>query len=101
MPVKPTTQEEAYFARQEGEKKRRAAESTALRAQQQAREELKARHWMHCPKCGSQLAEISHGEQRIDRCAACGGVWLDAGELEAIARKEGGLLQGLVNVFRG
>ncbi len=100
MPVKPTTQEEAFFARQEQEKKRKAAEAAASRAQQQAREAQKELHWMHCPKCGSTLVEVSHQGQRLDRCEACGGLWLDAGELEALGRTEGGFLQGLARVFR-
>jgi len=101
MPVKPTTQEEAFFAKQELEKKRKAAEEKAIQVQRQTRDEQQKLHWMRCPKCGSELAEISYREQRVDRCDACGGVWLDAGELEALAMKEGGFLWGLRKVFQG
>ena len=101
MPVKPTTQEEAFFAKQELEKKRQAAEEKAIRVQQQTRDEQQKLHWMRCPKCGSGLSEISYREQRVDRCESCGGVWLDAGELEALALKEGGFLWGLRKAFLG
>jgi hypothetical protein len=101
MPVKPTTQEEAYFAKQELEKKRKSSQENAILDQQRAREAQKQLHWMHCPKCGSELTEIAYREQRVDRCEICGGVWLDAGELEALALKEGGFLWGLRKVFLG
>ena len=101
MPVKPTTQEEAFFAKQELEKKRKAAEENAIRVQQQTRDEQQKLHWMRCPKCGSELSEIAYREQRVDRCESCGGVWLDAGELEAMALKEGGFLWGLRKAFLG
>lgn len=95
MPVKPTPQEEAFFARQEAERVRDLARSRAADAHAREREERRALHWMRCPKCGGTLAEIGYRDQRVDRCGACGGVWLDAGELEALARKEGGFLEGL------
>lgn len=56
---------------------------------------------MRCPKCGEALTETGYQDQRVDRCEACGGVWLDAGELEALARKEGGFLPGLRKALGG
>ena len=95
MPIKPTHQEEAFFAKQEIERKQKIAQENVAQIQRQEREERKRAHRMHCPKCGSELSEITYRDQRVDRCAACGGVWLDAGELEALALKEGGFLWGL------
>jgi hypothetical protein len=40
---------------------------------------------MPCPKCGRKLEEAAYQGLRIDRCPGCGGVWLDPGELEALA----------------
>lgn len=38
---------------------------------------------MECPRDGAQLAaERYEAGVEVDRCADCGGVWLDAGELE-------------------
>ena len=101
MPIKPTTQEEVFFAKQEMDRKQTVAREKAGRLQGQEREELKRVHWMHCPKCGSELSEIAYRDQRVDRCEACGGLWLDAGELEALAMKEGGFLWGLRKVLQG
>lgn len=40
---------------------------------------------MRCPKYGRKLEETIYQQARIDRCTGCGGVWLDPGELEALA----------------
>ena len=42
-----------------------------------------------CPKCGSALHASEYGycsQILIDRCADCGGVWLDAGELQELEK---------------
>lgn len=47
----------------------------------------KARPEIQCPKCQAALnpKEYCYCSQiLIDRCANCGGVWLDAGELQAL-----------------
>jgi Transcription factor zinc-finger len=40
---------------------------------------------MRCPKCGRKLEETVYQNVRIERCTGCGGVWLDPGEIEALA----------------
>ncbi len=49
---------------------------------------LKELHWMRCPKCGMELAEIEYRGARVDSCFACGGVFLDRGEVETISAWE-------------
>ena len=39
---------------------------------------------MNCPHCSISLVPEAHEGITIDRCRACGGVWLDAGELTHI-----------------
>ena len=41
------------------------------------------------PKCGESLKARSFQKIEIDQCSVCGGIWLDAGELESVAEKEG------------
>jgi Zn-finger nucleic acid-binding protein len=45
---------------------------------------------MRCPKCGESLKTRSFQKIAIDQCAGCGGVWLDAAELEQVAEKDNG-----------
>ena len=71
--------EEEYFRKKEQE----ALEK--LRAQMHVTEGGSAvGHTVECPKCDGTLVEIEHEGVRIDRCNTCGGVWLDAGELEQL-----------------
>jgi TFIIB-like protein len=41
----------------------------------------------HCPKCPGNLETYTFEGLTVDRCRACGGIWLDRGELEAIVNK--------------
>lgn len=50
---------------------------------------LRKLHFMHCPKCGLKLEEITFRGVRVDKCFACGGVFLDDGELEDLAGQPG------------
>ena len=84
---KPSRNEDEYFVKMDAElMKQRRAQLDADRAKQE-----RASHFMKCPKCGGDLAEQDMGGVKIDRCTECGGVWLDAGELELVrdTRKSG------------
>jgi len=100
MPVKPSSNEEEYFARQEMERKRKFAEDRQARLLAEEREQARALHFMKCPKCGMGLEEIAFGEVRLDKCFGCEGIWLDKGELESIRKKEAGFLGKMLDVFR-
>lgn len=50
--------------------------------------------WMVCPKCGDSLTEIESEDMKMERCENCGGLYLDAGEVDMlllIARGKDGL----------
>lgn len=42
-----------------------------------------------CPGCGTPLIVFELSGVEVDYCPACGGVWLDSGELERIAALAG------------
>ena len=63
--------------------------------------QLKALHYMHCPKDGMPLESVSFQGLQIERCYHCHGTWLDAGELESLAGKEPGFIQKVISVFKG
>ena len=42
-----------------------------------------------CPKCDAQLLSLRFKEVEVDFCERCRGLWLDAGELEALLRQTG------------
>ena len=78
--------EDDYFRRQE----RKAIEK--LRAKMTAEEQAKTAEAaaLQCPKCDGKLEALIVDKVEIDVCNACGGVWLDAGELEQLSKREGG-----------
>ena len=92
MPVKPSEAEEAYFARQEFERRKALEVELHARMKVEEKKRLKETHYMHCPKCGMELIEIDLKGVKVDKCSECDGLWLDANELEAILEKEKGKL---------
>lgn len=102
---KPSNTEEEYFAREEIEKKRKLALQQAAETAAKQREELKQLHYMKCPKCGMDLQTIQQGKVELDTCFNCHGVFLDAGELDALINQHGhegsGKVMGAVlNLFK-
>ncbi|MGZ8425481.1 MAG: zf-TFIIB domain-containing protein [Candidatus Binatia bacterium] len=79
-------QEDEYFVKKEQE------QLAKLKAKQEAeaKEVAKKTASMRCPKCGDTLKVRSFQKVEIDQCNGCGGIWLDAGELEQVAEKEEG-----------
>ena len=76
--------EEEYFRRKDKESLDRLREAIREEAQQHSAEPVT----MPCPRCTGKLHSQVYDEVNIDRCDTCGGVWLDAGELEQIISEE-------------
>lgn len=88
MPLKPSEKEDEYRVREEFKRKKSNEEKTQIIMPVEVKEKLKELHYMHCPKCGMNLIEIDYKGLAIDKCSSCDGVWLDAGELEAVSNLE-------------
>ncbi len=101
---KPSNTEEEYFAREEIEKKRKLALQQSAELQEKKKQELKALHFMKCPKCGMDLHTLEKGRVEIDTCFNCHGVWLDSGELEQIVNsggeQSGSVMKSVLNLFK-
>lgn len=100
MPIKPSEKEEEYFARAEFERKKKEQEVSRKKFEEEEKKRLKDLHFMHCPKCGMELIEINYKTIAVDKCSSCEGIWLDAGELEAISVLEKGILDKWFAVFK-
>jgi hypothetical protein len=100
MPIKPSEKEEEFFAREEFEQKKREQEESRKKLEVEKKKQLKDLHYMHCPKCGMELIEINYKNVVVDKCSSCQGIWLDAGELEAISELEKGILDKWFGVFK-
>ena len=100
MTQKPSEKEEEYFARLEFERKKKIEEEKHKNLAEEEKNRLKELHFMRCPKCGMELIEIDFKSIKVDKCSECDGIWLDAGEMEAVATLEKTGLDKLFSVFK-
>lgn len=77
-------QEDEYFKRKEQED----LEKMRHKLDAEKAETERAASRIGCPKCDGTLGEVEVEAVKIDRCDKCGGVWLDAGELETLTTHE-------------
>jgi hypothetical protein len=91
----PSRNEDEYFAKQDAEL---IKQMRANLDKERDHEERKA-HYMKCPKCGGDLKEEARGDVHVDICGECGGMWLDAGELELMRQMEKSSKTGLRGIF--
>lgn len=97
---KPSKNEDEYFARQEIERRKKWATEQAAKMAETEKEKTKQAHWMKCPKCGMDLQEIGLHGVKVDQCAHCGGIFLDAGELDQLAKHDEGVMGRVFSIFR-
>ena len=95
---KPSRNEDEYFVKLEAERLERKRLEMARLAQDAERKS----HYMRCPKCGGSLVTEEFHRVQVDRCPECHGLWLDAGELDALLKHEDtGLLGRALGDFMG
>ena len=99
MAVKASEKEEEYFARMEFERKKKMMEDKHNKDTAEGKRKLKDLHYMRCPKCGMELIELTYKRMKIDECSECKGIWLDAGELDAMAKLEKTGLDKFFSIF--
>ena len=99
MPVKPSEQEEEYFARLEFERRKQGLAERQPPAGTEAYQQQVAVAQFRCPKCGAELVQMHYKGIEIDKCSHCQGIWLDCGELERILPDEQGFLKTLKRIF--
>lgn len=92
--------EDEYFARIEFEKRKKALEEKQRCIEAEEKENLKALHWMRCPKCGMELIEIDFEGIKVDKCSGCLGVFFDDGEIQQLIDKtKPGFVRRLTSIF--
>ena len=99
-PVKPTEEEAEYFARIELQKKTKYVEQLRSQMAEEEKKKQQELHFMHCPKCGTDLVEIEYKKVMIDNCPECGGIWFDCGELEQVLTENDSFLGGVLKIFK-
>lgn len=101
MPRKPSESEEEYFARVEFERRKKIEREKRQSLATEEKKRLRELHYMKCPKCGMDLIEVDYKRVRMDKCPGCEGVWLDVGELDAVAKMDKSMIDRIFGVFSG
>ncbi|MFL5403349.1 MAG: zf-TFIIB domain-containing protein [Gemmatimonadales bacterium] len=81
---KPSRNEDEYFAREDAELLRRQR----ARVNADSIDAERKSHFMKCPKDGYDLGSREYHGVQIETCPHCGGMWLEAGELQAVAHED-------------
>ena len=101
MTRKPSESEEEYFARIEFERRKKIEGEKQQKLAGEERKRLRDLHYLKCPKCGMDLIEVDYKSIKVDKCSGCDGVWLDAGELESVAKMEASVAGRIFGLFSG
>lgn len=81
--------ENDYFRRKEQEALARLREqSERARTRGASDGEVQTAAALRCPRDGGEMVAVMMDGVQIDRCPACGGLWLDAGELEQLTDRD-------------
>ena len=96
------TDEEEYFYNVNKELIERKRKDLDSNRAEQRKKELQAQHWMCCPKCGHEMAEIELMGIMADKCSDCSGIYFDKGELQLLleSKEQKGFLSGLKQLFK-
>lgn len=76
--------EDEFFAKQDAE----LIKQMRSRLDKERDEAERKSHFMKCPKCGADMKEEDKGHVKVDVCPDCGGMFLDAGEMELMRKVE-------------
>lgn len=90
----PITDEDAYYAEQE------KINLELLKKQREERADSE-RHCLVAACNGKVMDRVMVDSVEIDKCAQCGGVWLDPGELELLLNRSKGSKNALMRFFHG
>ncbi|MBI5069210.1 MAG: zf-TFIIB domain-containing protein [Deltaproteobacteria bacterium] len=100
-PTKPSSSEDEFFAKEDAEKKRRLTQQVTKELAADERKKLRDLHFMHCPKCGMKMQEVRLHGMDVEVCFACGGIFLDKGEIDIIAApQQKGIMGAILNWFK-
>lgn len=90
-----------YSVREDAERKRKLAHEVRRKLSEAERQRVRELHWMHCPKCGSEMHEVRYRGMSVDVCLSCKGMFLDEGELSHMQKPESkGVMSGILNWFK-
>jgi len=98
MSVKPSDQEDRYFAELELARRKNAAAAHESRAAETERLRVVAEQQDRCPQCGAPLVAVRYRGVEVDRCPRCRKVWPEDGKPDHGTARKKGFLAGLMQI---
>jgi hypothetical protein len=89
-----------YFLREETATKQRLQEKNRRLHKKAQDEELKALHFMKCPRCGHDLVTKRLSYIDIDQCSSCGVLVLKPDDIDRFIAEEKSVLKTFIDFFK-
>lgn len=89
-----------YFIREEGIKKHKLSEDRRREQEKLHDEDIKALHFMKCPKCGNDLHTRRMSYIDIDQCSSCGVLVIKPEDVEKFVAEEKSILKSFIDFFK-
>lgn len=92
--------EAEYFIREDAASKHQIHEQNKRHHKKAADEELRALHYMKCPKCGHDLEKKRLSYIDVDQCSSCGVLVLAPDDVERFIAEEKSVLKSFIDFFK-
>ncbi|HXW52721.1 MAG TPA: zf-TFIIB domain-containing protein [Myxococcota bacterium] len=89
-----------YFTRESIASKHITDEEERRKQKKAHDEELKALHYMKCPKCGHDLETKRMSYIDIDQCSSCGVLVLKPEDVDRFVAEEKSILKAFIDFFK-
>jgi ribosomal protein L37AE/L43A len=89
-----------YFMREESASKHKLQEHNRRRHKKAVDEQLRALHYMKCPKCGHDLETKRLSYIDIDQCSSCGVLVLAPSDIDRFIAEEKSVLKAFIDFFK-
>lgn len=89
-----------YFNRENTASKHRLAESKRRQQKKAEDNELKALHYMKCPKCGHDLVTKRLTYMDVDQCSSCGVLVIESADIDRFIAEEKSILKTFIDFFK-
>ncbi|USN49980.1 MAG: zf-TFIIB domain-containing protein [Myxococcales bacterium] len=92
--------EEEYFVNESASSRHKLQHEKIKKNKKAHDEELKALHYMKCPKCGHDLETKRISYVDVDQCSSCGVIVLEPDNVERFIAEERSVLKSLIDFFK-
>ncbi len=89
-----------YFLREESVSKHKLQTQSERKQKKDVDDQLKALHYMKCPKCGHDLVKKRLSYIDVDQCSSCGVLVLEPGDIDRFIAEEKSVLKAFIDFFQ-